>query len=93
MRARANEILTIEGMPQAEGAGLRSAAPAAESRSSKLMSAGPTPDTYPVGVHYDTACAGDTWLLVGARLFDPQRLSVNEDELPVMLVTAAHGAQ
>jgi len=78
MRARANQILTIEGAPPAEGAGLHSTAAASDISLLDLLSSGPMPDAYPIGVHYDTACDGDTWLLVGARLFDPQRLSVND---------------
>jgi len=78
MRARANEILTIEGKPPAEGAGLHSTAAASDISLLDLLASGPMPDAYPIGVHYDTACDGDTWLLVGARLFDPQRLSVND---------------
>jgi type VI secretion system protein ImpM len=111
MLARANEIVTIEATPRAAGAGLHSTAPAADVSLLDLLSSGPTPEPYPIEVHYDTLSNGDTWVLAGCRLFDPQRLSVkdltlagigrlpdpdcafDEDELPLMLVTAAHGAQ
>lgn len=109
IRMRANEIVTIEGASAAGGEGSAPVAP--DISLLDLLSSGPVSGPYPIEVHYDTVCNGDAWLLAGARLFDPQQLSVDDttlaavqrlhdpdsgfdaDELPLMRITAAYGAQ
>jgi hypothetical protein len=106
---RASEIVTIEGTSAVGGVGSTPSTP--DMSLLDLLSSGPTPGPYPIEVHYDTVSSGDAWLLAGARVFDPRKLTANDttlaavqrlldpisefdaDELPLMYVTAAYGAQ
>jgi type VI secretion system protein ImpM len=109
IRMRASEIVTIEGTSAVGGVGSTPSTP--DMSLLDLLSSGPTPGPYPIEVHYDTVSSGDAWLLAGARVFDPRKLTANDttlaavqrlldpisefdaDELPLMYVTAAYGAQ
>lgn len=76
IRMRANEIVTIEGTSAAGGTS--STPPTPDMSLLDLLESGPTPGPYPIEVHYDTVSHGDAWLLAGARLFDPRKLTAND---------------
>jgi type VI secretion system protein ImpM len=95
VRVRSGAVATIEGPSQSlrdVGDVLQSLHQPGDGTLLDLLTPGPTPNTGPVTVHYDTISAGDAWLLAGAQLFDPQQLTTLPASLSAERSTSPNAA-